>query len=235
MGNIVAKEKSEQIINYYIFQKQIENIIKKGENPLNHQTKETWIYILNLQWIKKWKIYTNYEEIKKELDLIEDNDENSLITKLNERCELLIEYGMIDNSKDLQPGNYDEYNHLDFGNKVLGLQFFKDEVLEALVDEKTFSSFFGIFEKIYNFNSIISIKGIITNQIFILMMRQNKRIKLFYKEDMENNSIIQLTIKIPDETIFDNYCDIYRTKTPKNIINNLKGKNVRNEKKKKNK
>jgi len=232
MGNNVAKEKSEQIINYYIFQKQIENIIKIGENPLNHQPKEICIYILNLQWIKKWKLYTNYEEVKKELDLIKDNDENSLITKLNERCELLIKYDMIDNSKNLQPGNYDEYNHFDFGNKVLNLPFFKDEVLEALVDEKTFSSFFGIFEKIYNFISIISIKGIITNRIFILMMNQNKKIKLFYKEDMKNNnSIIQLTVKLPDESIFEDYCQNYKTKTSKNIINNLKEKNVRNKKK----
>lgn len=147
MGNDISKQKSEQIINYYIFHKKIDNIIKKGYNPLNAQANEISIYILNLQWIKKWKIYTNYEDVQKELDKIEGNDEKSLIIKLNERCDKLINKGTINNSSIYQPGNNEEYNHLDFGNKVLDSQFFKDEVLEALVDEKTFISFLAFLSK----------------------------------------------------------------------------------------
>ena len=145
MGNDISKEKSIQIINYYIFHKKIENIIKKGKNPLNAQRNEISIYILNLQWIKKWKIYTNYEAVQKELDKIKDDNENSLIARLNERCDELINDGTINNSNNFQPDKYEEYNHLDFGNKVLDLQFFKDEVLEALVDDITFTSFFWLF------------------------------------------------------------------------------------------
>jgi len=222
MGNDISKEKSIQIINYYIFHKKIENIIKKGKNPLNAQRNEISIYILNLQWIKKWKIYTNYEAVQKELDKIKDDNENSLIARLNERCDELINDGTINNSNNFQPDKYEEYNHLDFGNKVLDLQFFKDEVLEALVDDITFTSFFGYLEQIFNFKNIINITGIIKSKIFILMMKQNKRMKLFYKGEMENNmNIIQLTAKFPNETIFDKYCQFYKTQNSNTIINTL--------------
>jgi hypothetical protein len=80
---------------------------------------------------------------------------------LNERCDELINDGIINNSEIYQPGNAEECNHLDFGNKVLDLHFFKDEVLEALVDEKTFISFFGYLEQIFNFKNIVYITGII--------------------------------------------------------------------------
>jgi ubiquitin C-terminal hydrolase len=223
MGNDISKQKSEQIINYYIFHKKIDNIIKTGENPLNAQRNEITIYILNLQWIKKWKLYTNYEKVQKELDKINDNDENSLITKLNERCDELIKEGIINNSEIYQPGNAEECNHLDFGNKVLDLKFFKDEVLEALVDETTFISFFGYMEQIFNFKNIVYITGIIKNKIFILMMKQNKKMKLFYKGVIENETkLIQLTAKFPNETIFNDYCQYYKNKNSYTIINKLK-------------
>ena len=233
MGNDISKKKSEQIINYYIFHKKIDNIIKKGINLLNAQRNEISIYILNLEWIKKWKLYTNYEVVQKELDNINDNDENSLYTKLNERCEILIKNDTINNSTDYQPGNDEEYNLLDFGNKVLDLQFFNEEFWEALVDEKTFTSFFGIFEQIFNFKNIVYITGIIKSEILILMMKQNKKMKLFYYGDMENKiNLIQLTAKFPNETIFDKYCQYYKSKTSKTIINRLNGMNVGYEKEK---
>ena len=223
MGNDISKKKSEQIINYYIFHKKIDNIIKKGINLLNAQRNEISIYILNLQWIKKWKLYTNYEVVQKELDNINDNDENSLYTKLNERCEILIKNDTINNSTDYQPGNDEEYNLLDFGNKVLDVQFFNEEFWEALVDEKTFTSFFGIFEQIFNFKNIVYITGIIKSEILILMMKQNKKMKLFYKAVMENETkLIQLTAKFPNETIFSDYCQYYKNKNSYTIINKLK-------------
>ena len=223
MGNDISNQKSEQIINYYIFHKKIDNIIKTGENPLNAQRNEITIYILNLQWIKKWKLYTNYEKVQKELDKIKYNDENLLITKLNERCDELIKEGIINNSEIYQPGNAEECNHLDFGNKVLDLKFFKDEVLEALVDETTFISFFGYMEQIFNFKNIVYITGIIKNKIFILMMKQNKKMKLFYKGVIENETkLIQLTAKFPNETIFSDYCQYYKNKNSYTIINKLK-------------
>ena len=222
MGNDISKEKSIQIINYYIFHKKIDNIITKGENPLNAKMNEISIYIMNLQWIKNWKLYTNYEVVQKEFDKIEDDNENSLITKLNERCDELIKDGTIKNSNDFQPDKIEEYNHFDFGNKVLDLQFFKDEVLEALVDDITFTSFFGYLEQIFNFKNIINITGIIQNKIFILMMKQNNRMKLFYQGEMEKEiKLIQLTVKFPNETIFDKYCQFYKTYDSDTIIKSL--------------
>ena len=233
MGNDISKKKSEQIINYYIFHKKIENITKTGNNPLNSKTNEIPIYILNLYWIKKWKLYTNYEAVQKELDKIKDNDENSLITKLNQRCEKLINDGIINNSNNYQPGIGEEYNHLDFGNKVLDLQYFKDEVFESLVDEKTFTSFFGFFEQIFNFKNIINIIGIIKDKIFILIMKQNKKMKLFYKGFMENKiELIKITAKFPNELIFDRYCQYYKTQQSITIIRKLNELNVGNEKEK---
>lgn len=227
MGTDIAKEKSEQIINYYIFHKKIDNLIKKGENPIKSQTNEEYIYILNSQWIKKWKLYSNYDVIKTELDKIIDNDENSLITKLNERCNELINDGTINNSTDYQPGTYDEYSHLDFGNTVLDLQFIKEEVFEYFVDYKTFSSFFGIFEKIFNFNNIINIKGIIKNQMFILMMNQKNKIKLFYKGDLESKiELIQLTAKFSNETDLEKYYQFCKSNLSETIIKDLNEKNV---------
>jgi hypothetical protein len=146
---------------------------------------------------------------------------------LNERCDELINDGIIDNSEIYQPGNAEECNHLDFGNKVLDLHFFKDEVLEALVDEKTFISFFGYLEQIFNFKNIVYITGIIKKKIFILMMKQNKKMKLFYKGDMEKEiNLIQLTAKFPNETIFDNYCQYYKNNNSNTIINKLNKMNL---------
>jgi hypothetical protein len=122
---------------------------------------------------------------------------------------------------------------LDFGNKVLDLQFFKDEVFEALVDEKTFNSFFGIFDQMFNFNNIIKITGIIKSEIFILMMKQNNKMKLFYKGNMENKiELIKLTAKFPNETIFDKYCQDYKTENSKTIKRKLNELNIGYEKEK---
>jgi ubiquitin C-terminal hydrolase len=58
-------------------------------------------------------------------------------------------------------------------------------------------------------------------------MKQNKKMKLFYKAVMENETkLIQLTAKFPNETIFDKYCQYYKNKNSNTIINKLNEMNL---------
>ena len=82
----VAKEKAEQIKNYYLFHKKIELIFTEGFIPffeygtkgfinsfLNPQKANYFqvFYIINKDWIKNWKLYSNYSYVKQKLDDIE--------------------------------------------------------------------------------------------------------------------------------------------------------------------
>jgi hypothetical protein len=50
---------SEQIFEYYRFHKKIESIFL-NKNTNEEETKEE-IYFINPDWIKMWKLYTNYD------------------------------------------------------------------------------------------------------------------------------------------------------------------------------
>ena len=175
-----SQRKANQIIDYYLFHKKIESIIEKGENPLfNKKNKNEilYIYIVNPNWLNSWKLYTNYDKIKIELDKIEETNEEKLKTKLKEKCKNLINEGKIDNSQDNKP-NLE--SHKNFGKIILELDFFKNEVFDYLIDYKTSISFFYDLS-MFNYLTIDLkyIKGIINDKMIILMIEEKKKIKIY--------------------------------------------------------
>ena len=223
MGNTeinISELKSQQIIEYYIFHKKIENIINKGNNPLfNENNQINNIYIVNPNWINQWKIYTNYKEVKKELDKIEELNEKSLLEKLKEKCKDLINKGIINDSLYDKP--FSE-NHLEFGNLFLELEFIKNEVLDNLID---FNSY-----KLFK-NSNISIKGIINDKMIILMMNKIKKIKFIYNVDTEGKlDLIQLTAKFSKLSYYNSFCDYLDRNKSNDIIEMFNKHNIINNK-----
>ena len=67
----------QQIIEYYSFHKKIETFFSKGYNDIGTGLKEDF-YFINSSWIKKWKLYSNYDEVIKYID---NSDIDFLINK----------------------------------------------------------------------------------------------------------------------------------------------------------
>ena len=220
MGNTktYSEIKSEQIVNYYLFHKKIESIINKGKIPfIDNINQILKIYIINPNWINNWKLYTNYNRVKTELDKIVETNEENLLTKLKEKCQDLTNEGMINNSINYKP---DVENHLEFGEIILELDFLKNEVFDYLIDYNTYDSFFSdisIF-KIFR-HETRKIKGIINDRMFILMLDNKKKIKFIYKGEIENeNNLIQLTAKFSNLTKYESFCNELKNNNSNNII-----------------
>ena len=211
MGNEetnISEIKAQQIAEYYRFHKKIEFIIKKGNNPLfNENNQIENIYIVNPNWINQWKLYTNYNEVKKELDKIEETNENSLLEKLKEKCKELINNKTINDSLNDKPSSE---NHIEFGNIILELDFIKNEVLDYLIDSNTY--------KLFN-NSNISIKGIINDKMIILMIEKIKKIKFIYNVDVEGKlDLIQLTAEFSTTKYYYLFCEYLKKNKSNDII-----------------
>ena len=101
----VAKEKAEQIKKYYLFHKKIELIFSEGFipffeygtkgfiraffNPQNINVLNTF-YVINYDWIKNWKLYSNYSYVKQKMDDIEYcNGEDYLEKEMDRICNIL--------------------------------------------------------------------------------------------------------------------------------------------------
>ena len=218
-----SHRKANQIIDYYLFHKKIESIIEKGENPLfNKKNKNEilYIYIVNPNWLNNWKLYTNYDKIKIELDKIEEKNEEKLKTKLKEKCKNLINEGKIDNSQDNKP-NLE--SHKNFGKIILELDFFKNEVFDYLIDYKTSISFFYDLS-MFNYLTIDLkyIKGIINDKMIILMIEEKKKLKFIYKDEIEGkNDLIQLTASFSDSNNYTSFCNKLKKQNSEDIINNF--------------
>ena len=77
-----------QIKNYYIFQKKLELILKKEKNYFFNSTsnKIEPIYVINKDFIKKWKRECNYNIFKDSFDRIYAKDEQILNCEMNKIC-----------------------------------------------------------------------------------------------------------------------------------------------------
>ena len=224
-GNKIINEKTQQIINYYIFHKKIEKIINKEINPYCINKDIIDIYIINPNWIILWKIYTNYEYVKKEFDKIEDEDEYSLLNKLENKCIEMKTNGIINDSISNFPSSMD---NMEFANQFFELQFIKNEVFDYLIDYETYKSFFNIYNPMNLFNNYI-IKGKIDGIMIILMMEQNYKIKFIYQTNKEGKIILnQLTADFSLKSKFNTFCDNIKKKSSNDILYFLSKSKIEN-------
>ena len=73
----VPKSKSEQIATFYLFHKKVYSIFNEGVNLLFKFPQKKYLnlmpgsnliknfYILNRNWINCWKMYSQYNDVKK--------------------------------------------------------------------------------------------------------------------------------------------------------------------------
>ena len=224
-GNKIINEKIHQLTKYYIFHKKLEKIINKGINPYCINKDIIDIYIINPNWINLWKIYTNYEKVKIEFDTIEDEDEISLLNKLENKCIYMVRNRIINDSNGKFPTSMD---NTEFANQFFELQFIKNEVFDYLIDYETNKAFFNIYNPMNLLNNY-TIKGKINNIMLILMMEQNYKIKFIYQAKIEEEIILtQLTAYFSLESKFNTFCNSIKNKSSNDILYFLSKTNIAN-------
>ena len=223
LANLNQKEKSIQnIINYYLFHRKISGILKKGSNTYLNRSKDILdIYIINPEWIKLWKCNSNYDTVKKELDKINAENEDSLLEKLQSKCGDMIDKGIIRYTTDIQP-----LDNTEFANQIYDLPYILTEVFDYLIDYDTYKSFFNIYNPFNYFNND-RITGKITDKLIILILSKTYKIKFIYRGNIKNeNNLIQLTSNFSFEKNFKSFCDEINKKNSDEIIEMFNRENI---------
>ena len=199
------KKICEQIIEYYLLHKEFECIFKYGFNPFFKDIKnnilnkainpfneiyETNLYIIDINWIDYWKIYSNYEKAKSYFDEINIFDKNINIKKeLEEMCKNMIITKEI-NTEGLTPPP--QMDNTLVGNTFSNKLFYKLEDFNCLVSQNNFLSYSSLsgeyFESRTNTRKI---EAFIIDKIIFLIFDIEFKIKIIYKKE---NGIIQLTV-----------------------------------------
>ena len=196
----IAKEKAEQIKKYYSFHKKIELIFSEGFIPFFEYGTKGFIsaflnpqkinilktfYVINDDWIKNWKSYSNYSYAKQKMDEIKYfNGEDHLNKEMDRICNKMIMDGEINNSEDKKPPQMDNefYGNTYFSKLILTLDYF-----DSLVDEDTYQLFQKFSSSFFDNSKTKSIRGLILDKMIILFFEIENFIKLFFrgKEDIE--------------------------------------------------
>jgi hypothetical protein len=175
--------KYNEIIEYYNFHKEIESYFSEGFNKKGNGIIQNF-YFIDLDWIKKWKRFINYE---------------LTVLNLQKGLKYLIDNNILNNNEENMPSNIHSGESQDnFINKML----YKIEDFDCIVNENTYQLFDQNYGHIWNifFSKIESIKGVLYDNMLILLIKKNKRIKILYKGEMEGKiQLIQLSLDFPDK------------------------------------
>ena len=190
---------AKRMTSYYLFQKKIENVFnykisQQNNNNINiYHNPSKWkidkLYVLDYDWIRRWKEISKYNNIKKELDRIySETDDKNLIKSLQLHCQLSYDNNLII--------NYEDYFSFEptFFSIFMSNNKWTLEDLDCLVDEQTYHLFKGM--SFWNrFSNKIILEGIISDKIIILFFDNNQIVKILFQGIIENKSeeLIQLT------------------------------------------
>ena len=180
MGNgETKKEKYNQILEYYNFHKKIESYFLEGFNN-NGSNQRIILYFIDSNWIKSWKLYTNYDEV---------------VNNIDKGYEYLIKEKILNKSGKYYPASLKSGNSRQlFLNKIL----YEIKDFDNIINQSTYELFYQNYAEFmdsYLFN-MENIKGILYNKMMILLIPHQKRIKVIYKGEMEGqNEIIQLNLQ----------------------------------------
>ena len=184
-SNNILDEKYSQILSYYYFHKDIESYFKEGFNK-NGNGNIKKLYFIDEEWLISWKAFCNYENVIQNLDKGKDYLINNQI--LNNYDECLPSYIQKGNSKDF------------FLTKTM----YDIEDFNCIIDTKTYKLFKKYFNSIFNTflkkimpdNKANTIQGIFYDKILVLLIEEEKEMKIFYQGELENNrELIQLNLK----------------------------------------
>jgi len=172
----------EQINEYYKFHKNIESYFTQGFNE-NGRGERINLYILDLNFINLWKNYCNYDEVVKNLKTYDyDNMINRGILKNNNENSLPTFYGS-GISSDI----------------FLSKSIYEIKDFDCLTNVNSYESFYQNYGSLWNVNVEV-IEGIFYDQILVLLINQQRRIKIFYRGQIKNKvELIHLILDFPKQ------------------------------------
>ena len=168
----ISKKIFEEIWAYFEFHGEINKYFVEGFNcePNNYEQE---IYIVDYNWIKSWKRYSNYENVismGKNYDFLKQNG--------------YLEYNEKPNFGGLKSGKAYEL--------FMGKTVFKIEDFDCLIDKATYDYFkkykdlyVPILDNIHN--NLYSINCIFFEDMFALLNMKGNRIKIIYKYQVQSS------------------------------------------------
>jgi len=182
----------EQILKYYKLHKNIESYFTQGFNE-NGNGEKINLYILDLNFINSWKKYCNYDEVVNNLEAYSsDNMINKGILKNRNENDIPIFYGSGISSDIFLSRSI--YNINDF---------------DCLTSVESYESFYQHYGSLFDFNVEV-IEGIFYDQMLVLLINKQRRIKIFYRGEIRNKvELIHLNLDFPEpnnsKNLFNKY------------------------------
>ena len=178
-SNKIIDQKYSQILSYYKFHKEIESYFKEGFNK-NGKGNSRDLFFIDEEWLLSWKAFCNYENVIQNLDKGKD---------------FLINESILNNNVECIPSNIKKGKSKQF---FLTITMYCIEDFNCIIDKKTYELFKKYFSNSFKnfFSENIPIEGIFYDKILVLLFEEEKKIKIFYKGQLENNiELIQLDLK----------------------------------------
>lgn len=143
----------KQALSYFVFQYKFKLLLEKGINKLFINDEEIKCYVIDTDWIKKWKLYLNYDEIIKYADKDYDYLINNKIIKIK---------------SEHYPSNFNGNGIYGFYKKEMKLEDFK-----CIIDKNIYELFRNEFENFffYRINTIISFCFVMKNLENIILLK----------------------------------------------------------------
>jgi hypothetical protein len=172
----ILEEKYQQIMSYYSFHKEIESYFNEGFNK-NGKGIIQELYFIDEEWLLSWKAYSNYENV---------------IQNLDKGKEYLINNDILNDNDESFPSDIKKGKSKEFF--LTGIIYCIED-FNYIINEKTFKLFKKCFNKSF-FTTFHPIEGIFYDKILVLLFEKEKKMKFFYKGELEDNiELIQLNLE----------------------------------------
>ena len=183
----IQREKYDQINEYYYFKNNINRFFLEGINKYKINEKQK-LYFIDLNWIKKWKIYSNYDKVVENIKMSIDNLKKKKFLTEDLHFPYTIESG---NSENI------------FLNKLI----YTEKDFNYLINNSTYKSFYHFHKHLFDkfWPSLNYIEGMFYEDMIVLLINKQKRIKIIYKGDTEEGiKFIQLSLDFIVENKINN-------------------------------
>ena len=196
-----SDSKIEQILDYYLLQKKIENLKKENNSKENSEISNGYIIGTNL--LREWKRLVKYEFISKYLD-----NQNIESKKKNEQINIIKKYKK---DKKFKFGNL----HGDFYFCLLSPRFLSFDNLDNMVNEKLFKEI-----KKLKYIGYEEIRYIIKNRMIIIFFYKYLVIKMFFYPD-KFDELYNLTFIFDYIDVFNHFIKTFEKDDPYKIFEYL--------------
>ena len=184
---IKLNEIHKEILEYDYFHKNIESYFSENGINENGSGDIQSFYFIDLEWIKQWKKYTNYENVVLNIEKDFNYLKNNNILKINQ---------------DSCPSGL---NSGESKEKFINQMLYKIEDFECVINQSTYDLFLQNYTGLFGYftTKIKSIRGVLYDKMLVLLIDKIKRIKILYRGEMEDKiQLIQLSLDIYDNNSY---------------------------------